>query len=89
MTRHTSHTPFDFTLTVAGVERELTADVRYEYLPPERGMRERGSGIQIDPDYPAQIEVQEIMYAQRSIFDWFSDDQVQAIADDILESEES
>lgn len=29
----------------------------YEFTPPERGAREKGTGVPLEPDYPASIEI--------------------------------
>lgn len=35
----------------------LDLTVHYEYYPPCRGARERSSGIQLEPDEPATVEI--------------------------------
>jgi len=79
-------TEIDVTLTVAGIARGITATVYYEHLPAERGSREKGSGIQLEPDYPESVEIADILVDGRTIHHLFSDAQLKAISYDILES---
>lgn len=57
----------DVVLNVAGAEWSGEAEVRYHYLPAERGSREKGSGIQLEPDYAEGIEIVSvsILYSER------------------------
>jgi hypothetical protein len=43
------------------VEREgVTIDVDYTYYSASRGAREKGSGVQLEPDEPATVEINEM-----------------------------
>ena len=41
-------------------ERDVEVVVEYEYIPAERGSRERGTGAQLEPDYPAHVEIYSV-----------------------------
>ena len=79
-----STTNTDLTLTVCGVEHELLATVRYIRNRAERGSRERGSGLQLEPDYPASIEILAVLCHGRDITDWINERQLDAISQEIL-----
>ncbi len=51
------------TLTLAfdGHESEIEVDVAYIHEPAIRGSRERGSGLQLEPDEPEGIEVLSVL----------------------------
>jgi hypothetical protein len=55
---------YDTTITVedpeTGEEREVDVTVEYEYTPAERGSRERGTGLQLEPDYEATVEISAV-----------------------------
>ena len=74
----------DLTLTICGVERELLATVRYIRNRAERGSRERGSGLQLEPDYPESIEILYIKCDDRDVTQLFSEKQLDAISQEIL-----
>ena len=44
-------------LDTAGEWQELPVLVEYEYTPASRGSRERGTGLQMEPDEPARIVI--------------------------------
>ena len=79
-----STTSVDVTLTVAGVERELTATVRYEWLEAERGSRERG-GRQLEPDYKAGAAILGVRVSGLEVAHLFNRAQLDAIAAEIAE----
>lgn len=45
--------------------------VDYGYYPPSIGARERGSGVQLEPDEPAMVEVYEIKIGPQEVTDVF------------------
>lgn len=49
---------YDHILTIDGYEFEATVD--YTYYPPCRGARERGTGVPLEPDDPAVVEINSI-----------------------------
>ena len=73
-----------FTVDVDGEQIEHEAEARYEYHKAERGSRERGSGIQLEPDYPAGVEILKIVYKKQDITGLFNDRQLDAIAAQIM-----
>ena len=75
---------FTFTVDVDGEQSEHDAEVRYEYHEAERGSRERGSGIQLEPDYPESVEILKIIYKKQDITGLFNDKQLDAIAAQIM-----
>ena len=83
MTRINS-TEIDLTINVLGHESEYTATVRYIDMPAERGSRERG-GLQLEPDYPAGVEVLTVIVKDRDISTLLTQRQIEAIAGEILE----
>jgi hypothetical protein len=42
-------------------EREVDVVVTYEYVPAERGSRERGTGVQLEPDQDAYVDISTIV----------------------------
>lgn len=41
----------------------LTFQVGWDYYPASKGARERGSGVQLEPDEPESWEITEVMLA--------------------------
>ena len=74
----------DFTVDMDGYQSEHEAEVRYEYHEAERGSRERGSGIQLEPDYPESVEILKIICQKQDIMNLFSDRQIEVIQQQIL-----
>lgn len=58
MSRHT--TPSTVTLCVDGYECERPVTLHYEYTRAERGARERGTGLQMEPDYPSGVSLEAV-----------------------------
>ena len=83
MTRINS-TEIDLTINVLGYECGHTATVRYIDMPAERGSRERG-GLQLEPDYPAGVEILTVIVKDRDISTLLTQRQIEAIAGEILE----
>jgi len=77
----------DVVLTVAGVERELSAKVEYYLIPASRGYREKGGG-QIDPDEPESVEIMGVLLAvgeeSREISFMLSEKQLDSITSELL-----
>jgi hypothetical protein len=69
-------------LTVSGIERELSATVRYEYSPAFRGNRETP-----DERENAEVLTVHIEPGHYSILHLLSDKQIDAITEDILSVE--
>lgn len=42
------------TVDVDGAETEIEVTCEFDYTAAERGSRERGTGLQMEPDYPAE-----------------------------------
>jgi len=77
------------TLTIAGEENELEATVRYINLPASRGARERGTGLQLEPDEEASVEILSVrVRAEDESVLWveglLSDKQTKAIEAEIM-----
>lgn len=55
---------FDTTLTITNpetdVEEEVDVTVTYTYYPASRGARERGTGLQLEPDEDASIDIESV-----------------------------
>lgn len=43
-------------------------EVSGSYYPASRGMREHGTGLQLEPDEPAEIEIESILYKEIEVF---------------------
>ena len=50
--------PVDFDASVAGITLEGTLKTSFYYVPAQRGSRE--NGIQMEPDEPESIEVEDV-----------------------------
>jgi len=74
-------------LTVCGVLRETEADLVYHYLPAERGSREHGSGVQLEPDYAESIEIVSLKLDKTELCDLLTDKQTEAVMRKILGDE--
>ena len=79
-----STSDIDLTLSVCGVEHELLATVRYIRNRAERGSRERGSGLQLEPDYPESIEILSVKSGSWYVDEFLSEKQLDAISAEIL-----
>ena len=74
----------------------LSIDVDTEYNAAERGSRERGTGLQMEPDYDAYTDITDIIaYGNGTKVKLYTDDlppsaqeQLQSIADSITQSQE-
>lgn len=74
----------DVTLTIHGHEVELSGVLVYHHLPAERGSRERGSGLQLEPDYDESIEIVSLTVEGVDITSKITDAMEEAIAHEIL-----
>jgi hypothetical protein len=73
-----------------GVYTVLSIDVDADYEPEERGSRERGTGLQMEPDYPASTEVTGITaYGNGKKVNLYTDDFPSDIQDRIQEIADS
>jgi hypothetical protein len=62
----------------------LDIDVEAEYSPEERGAREFGSGMQLEPDYPASSEISSITaYGNGQSVSLYTDDFPESVQDQI------
>lgn len=52
---------YDTTINHPETDEEIDVTVQYEYMPAERGSRERGTGLQLEPDYPSSIEIHSVV----------------------------
>ncbi len=53
------------TRTVTIADNEL--EVSFDYYPPSRGARERGTGLQLEPDEPATFEICEVKLGEHDV----------------------
>lgn len=60
-----------------------------DYSPPERGSRERGTGLQMEPDYDERADVLAVYVRDVDIITMLSDDQVGDIETAFLEQDRS
>jgi hypothetical protein len=88
MTQRIQRTTHMLTLDVDGTQREIEADVAYIYNRACRGARERGSGIQLEPDEPASVEIQTVTASGVDLTNLLGDSLLDALADAILEQYE-
>lgn len=49
------------TITHPITQEEIDVTVEYDYTPPERGERESGTGLQLTPDYPEDLQIISVM----------------------------
>lgn len=55
----TSYT-YDAIITDPVTDADIEVTVEYDYHKAARGSRERGSGLQLEPDEPAHIEINSV-----------------------------
>ena len=72
-------------ISIAGCDCEQEAKVRYIHAKAIRGLRERSSGIQLEPDEPESAEILTINLGDFNIMHLLTDEQLQAVAQDVLE----
>lgn len=48
--------------TYTGLITEWECEVHFEYLKAERGAREYGTGLALEPDYPAHVNLEAITF---------------------------
>lgn len=68
-------------VTVAGVELEVDGD----YYKASKGAREKGSGVQLEPDEPATFELSAVYIADVDIADLLSAGRLEEIGNAVLE----
>ncbi len=79
--RHEGCESFDYELN------DVPLECYVEYSPPSRGARER-SGLQLEPDYPADATLCYAYVGGTDIFDILSAEQCREIENAFLEQEE-
>lgn len=55
--------------------RGYSLSVEYDYYPPSRGAREKGSGVQLEPDEPALVELTSVMLNGMDMMDLLTEQQ--------------
>jgi hypothetical protein len=88
---HTYDTKLKLTDPVTGNKQDVDVTVEYEYTPSERGERERGSGLQLTPDYSEDIEIISVTDSngkEYELSDREMDMLVQKILDDVDDSDD-
>lgn len=58
---HILSTTRTLTLGMDGHETEVSVEVTYTYTPACRGSREQGSGIPLEPDYSASVDLLSVL----------------------------
>lgn len=58
-------------------------DVTFDYYKPSKGAREYGTGLQLEPDEPATVELEDVMLNGVDISDLI-EDQIEEIESHIL-----
>jgi len=53
--------------------------VRYDYRAAEHGRRERGTGVPLEPDYPAEADVEAVFAGNVNITNLLSEDLLDTI----------
>ena len=64
--------------------RGYSLSVEYDYYPPSKGAREKGSGVQLEPDEDALVELTSVQLNGMDMYDLLIDQQ-QEIEDTIYE----
>jgi len=62
---------------------DVAIECEYDYSPPERGSWE--GGMQMEPDYPAYVELCTACIHNQDVLDLLNDETIKAIEDRILE----
>lgn len=80
---------YDTTITVTDPEtdeqRDVDVTVEYDYIPAERGERERGSGAPLTPDDLETIEIISAVDSEgKDYMDKLEDDVIQLIKKEII-----
>ncbi len=73
------------TVEICGSYHELTAEVVVDYTPAERGCREPGTGMQMEPDYDESFEVHSVTVLNTDITHLLDSEQHDAIAEHLRE----
>jgi hypothetical protein len=69
-----------------GDEQEFEVTCEFDFSPAESGSRERGTGLQMEPDYPATMDLVSAKTSDGTdLLDKLDDDQVQALEIEALE----
>jgi hypothetical protein len=79
---------FDTTLTITNpetdVEEDVDVTVTYTYYPSSRGARERGTGLQLEPDEEATIDIESVKDSTGKEID-LSDSDLEQLQNDIFD----
>lgn len=65
----------------------LVLDCMIDYTPAERGSREYGTGIQLEPDYPEEADVISVSVNNVDITDIIREDIIEEIQEAFLNQE--
>lgn len=66
-------------------EVEIPVEVSFTYWPPSRGSRDK-FGVPLEPDYPAEIEVQAVLHDGEDILLTLSEEQIQRLEEECLKA---
>lgn len=78
------------TITHPVTQEDIEVTVEFDYTPPERGERESGTGLQLTPDYPEDVEIISIMDNDGNDYiDKLSKDDLSSIEDTIYKKIDS
>jgi len=75
---------YDTTINHPETDEEIAVTVQYEYTPAERGSRERGTGLQLEPDYPASVEIYSVVDDQGTEYE-LSKSELERIENEIFD----
>jgi len=67
--------------------KSLFLDCEIEYSPPEKGSREYGTGLQLEPDYDAIAEIISVSVKGVDVTEIIRDDILDEISDTFLNRE--
>jgi hypothetical protein len=62
---------------------EILVNVKYEYTPAERGRRDKKFGVQMEPDFPASVEIHSVKDAEGKEYE-LSAEEHDRITDEII-----
>lgn len=78
------------TITHPVTQEDIEVTVEFDYTPPERGERESGTGLQLTPDYPEDVEIISVMDNDgNNYIDKLSKDDLSTIEDTIYKKIDS
>jgi hypothetical protein len=78
--------------TITVEYEDLTFDVEFDYTPASKGAREKGSGVQLEPDEPESWDICTIKLRNGKIrpldvTDWMSETMMSYFEEEVVEAD--